>query len=437
MKVNVEEVAPCRKKLDVELTTEEVNEVFEKSFGDVVRYAQLPGFRKGHVPKKMLERKFGDSIKEEAKNQLFQKGFLGALKEKNLSPLGDPDMDFNTLKAEKGKPFTFSAEVDVRPEFELADYKGIKLVEKTEAVTDEEISGRLEMLRMRFADHVEKEGEAEKENLVEGNVTFTIDGEEIFKDQERAIKVTGTTMFGLEIGDLEKHFKGTKKGDQKEIKFVTPDTYPKEELRGKDAIVVMDVTKILEEKLPELDDEFAKRIGIDNMEALSSQIKESIEMERKNAAKQETEKQLIDALIEANKFSLPEGLVERQANANMQQNQMRMMMMGMAQENIEQSQDERMEESRKLADEQIRRMIIFDAIGEKENITVSEADFNMHIARLAQAYNRSPEKMLREIQQQNGMYSVQHEIRDIKITQFLLENAEVTEEKTEAKSADK
>ncbi|MHC4874069.1 MAG: trigger factor [Planctomycetota bacterium] len=423
MKVNIEEVAPCRKKLSVELSAEEVDKAFGDSFTEVVRYAQLPGFRKGHVPKKILERKFGESIKEEVRNRLFQKGFYEGLKEEELSPLGDPDIKIEDINPEKGKELSFTTEVDVRPKFELADYKGIKLTQVTEKVSDGVINERLDLLKARFADYTDKEGAAEKGNLVEGNVTLTIDGEEIFKDQERALRIEGTTLLGIEVGDLEKHLNGTVKGDNKEIKFVTPDSYPREELRGKDAVAVIDVTKVLEEKMPELDDEFAKRLGMESVEALSGQIKESIEMERKNAARQKTEEELIDALVEANKFDLPEGLVSRQAEANFQQSQMQMMMGGNQPD--ESAQKDLKEKCEKDADRQIRRMIIFDSIGDKEEIKITDSDFNMHISRLSQAYQTTPEKLLRNIKQQDGMLSVQHEIKDIKITQFLMENAEI------------
>ncbi len=432
MKVNIEEIAPCRKKITVELSVEEVNKSFADSFANVVKYAQLPGFRQGHVPKKILERKFADSIKDEVKGNLFQKGFYEGLKENDLTPFGEPDIKVEDLNPEKGKEFSFTTEVDVRPQFELAEYKSIKLTEEVEEVSDEVLNERMELLQARFANYDEKEGEAKKNDLVEGNVTVVIGEEEIFKDQERALRVEGTTLLGIEIGDLEKHFVGTKKGDVKEIKFVAADDYPKEELRGKDGVATINVTKILEEKIPALDDDFAKKIGMDSIEKLSSTIKESIEAEKKNAARQKTEESLMDALIEANPFDLPEGLVTSQAEANFQQQQMQMMMSGMNPESLKLSKEELQEQSKKDADRQIRKMIIFDQISEKEEITITDADFNMHIAQLSQAYKTTPEKLLRNIKQQNGLGSIQHEIVDIKTTKLLLESADITEVKIKA-----
>jgi trigger factor len=436
MDVEIQEVAPCRKQLTVELAAGEVDEIFENTLNELTQMAQLPGFRKGRVPRRVLERRFGDEIVEDVKSKAFQKGFSEALKENELSPLGEPDIDLDTLEPARGTALKFTTEIDVRPQFELKDYTGLPLEEDVETVTEAQIDERLEGLRERFADQKEVDRPAQAGDLVEGDVTVTAGDETLFDDEERAVRIEGTEFLGYEVGDLEAILGGVTPQTEKTYNFEIPQTHPNESLQGQTATAIFRVKKVLEAELPELDDAFAGRIGMASLENLRDQIKQSMENDRRNAAREDLERQAVDKLIEANPFDLPEGAVQRLAEANLENVKQRLQYFGLPEDQIEERAASMAEESRAEAERTVRRTILFDAIAEKEEIAVTERDFHQHLNMLAGAYNTTPSQILRQVQERDGMGSMQAEIRDIKVTQFLIDNASIqrgeSEESTEA-----
>lgn len=435
MNIEITEVAPCRKRMQVELDVPEVDEAFETAFAEVKQAAQVPGFRKGHVPRKLLERRFGKMIEEDVRAKLFQKGFLAALKQEDLSPLGEPDIKLDELTAERGTAFNFSTEVDVRPVFELAPYEGLELEEAVEPVTDAEVDERLEALQQNFADHVPIDEPAAENHLIEGHVVLRAGGEEIFNEEERALRLEGTKLFGIEVGDLMEKLGGVVVGDERTLNFTLPEEYPREDLRGKDAEMSIKVGKVLRTELPLLDDAFAARVGLPDLESLREQLRLSMTEERRRQAREQTEEQLVDKLIEANPFDIPAGLVARQAENNLKQAKLRLAYMGTGPDDVQAREEELKAESQEQAERMIRRMIILDAIAETQELRVDESDIQAHLMRLSQAYRTSPEQMLKEIQDRDGMAAMEHEIRDIKVVEFLIEAAKITNPAAPAEAA--
>jgi trigger factor len=347
--------------------------------------------------------------------------------------MGEPDLDPESLEVHRDDAFRFTTEVDVRPEFELAAYKNLVLHESIEPVTDEEVESRLEALRENFADQTPADGPAAAGHLVEGTVVLTCGDEELVNQEGRAVRLEGSSFFGYEVGDLVEHLGGATPGETREIPFTIPEEHPREDLRGQPATIRLSVEKVLASQLPEVDDAFAGRLGMQSVDQLRQQIKESIESDRRTSAREETERELIDKLIEANPFDLPEQVLEHLTQSSLERSKAQMQYMGRTPEEIEAATEELTESSRQEAERTVRRMIILDAIAEKEEITVTEADFQQHLQMLSQAYRTPPADLLKNIEQRGGLASMENEIRDIKVTQLLLDEAEI---QAEAPSAD-
>ncbi|MFW5856469.1 MAG: trigger factor [Planctomycetota bacterium] len=426
MNATIEDVAPCRKRLRVELDANEVNETFDLAMSEVSNVAQLPGFRKGRVPRRVLERRFGEAIVDDVKARLFEKGFQDAMKENELAPMGAPDIDIEKLEAARDSAFAFDVEVDVRPQFELGEVKGLKLTEELAAPTDAEVDEKLEELKYRFAEHKDVDGPAEAGDIVEGAIAFTVDGEEAASFDERAFRLEGDTLVGYKVGDLVEAFAGAAAGDEKTLSFTVDDEHVIEDQRGKPGEVRVTVGRVLRTAYPEIDDAFAGRVGMESLEALRDQIRQSIEGDRRNEARQKMEEQAVDLLVEQHPFDLPAAAVERLAKDNLESTRRRMQMYGMPEEQIAEQMAEQEAQSQEQAERSIRRYILFDAIAEREEIRVTEQDFQRHLTMLANAYRTTPAQLVKDIQRRDGMEQMEHEIRDIKVTQFLLDNAEIT-----------
>lgn len=428
MNVDIQEQAPCRKKISVNLSGAEVTTAYEEAFQGLAANVQLPGYRRGHVPRKMLERKFSAQIQDEVRSKLISDSLSNAFQENKLTPLGDPKIDLGDAKPEKGQDFTFSAEVDVRPVFDLSEYKGLKLVEKTAPVEESDIDGRLSMLRERFAEEKPSTAPVAGGDVVYSEVAFMVDGEEIVKQENQALRIEGSAIFGIEVGDLAGQLGGLNHGDHKSVSFTVPEAYPRQDLRGKAGTFEITVKDIRNRVMPELDEAFAQRVGMESMEKLRDQLKQSIEMERKNAARGDLEQQLAEQLIAANSFDLPEGLIKSQAEHAFRSTLQRLGQMGASQEYLKEQEATLRASSVIDAEKSLRRTIIYQEIANKEEIEVTPQDIQEHLSRLAMYYGTTLENMFKEIQRRNGLPSIQAEIADMKITQLLIDAAEITHE---------
>lgn len=428
MKVEVTDVAPCRKKLSVEVPAEKVDEVYEETYSFLQSNVQVKGFRKGHAPKRVLQRKFKDEVSKDVRGKLFQQSYEEALKENDLSPMGDPDLDVETLTAEPGQSFSFETEVDVRPKFDLPEYKGLKLTETVEVISDESVDEQLKNMRHSFAQHESVEDKSQADDMLEVDVVAMVEEEELLNEKAQRVRIDGERLFGIECKDLVEKLTGLAKGDETALELALPDDFYKEEMRGKTTKIQLTVTDVLRAELPEMDDAFAKNLGMDSMDKLRDTIRRNIRTEREREARQTLEQDAAGELIDACSFDLPEEFMKRQTEAALIRSKMQMARMGATKEYMDEQAEEIEKSSKEETERTVRRTIIFDAIADKEEIEVSEEEIWGQIQMLARSYNITPEKMLKRVQDNNGLMAIASELRDIKVTKVILDAAEITRE---------
>jgi trigger factor len=262
--------------LTVEVPTEEVNAGLDKAFKKVVKEINVPGFRKGKMPRQMFEQRFGaESLYQDALDFILPDAYANAVEEAGLNPVDRPEIDIVTL--EKGQPLVFTAKVTVKPEVQLGEYKGLEVSQPATDVTDEEIENQLKENQERFAELAVKEDEA----IVEGD-TAVIDFEG-FVDGE-AFEGGKGESYSLEIGSnsfipgFEEQLVGAKAGEEKDVEVTFPEEYHAAELAGKAATFKVKVNEVKSKELPELNDEFAKEIDpeVESLEALRTKMKETL-----------------------------------------------------------------------------------------------------------------------------------------------------------------
>jgi trigger factor len=227
---------------------------------------------------------------------------------------------------------------------------------------------------------------------------------------------------------MVKQLSGLAAGGEKKITIKLPDDFHDEALRGKDAKIELKVTQVLRAELPEIDEDFAKRLGMDSVETLRKQIGSNIEQERKQGARQQVEQDSVDQLIAACTFDLPEEFMKRQTEAAIMRSTYQLAQMGVTKDFLEERRDEMEKSSREETERSVRRSVIFDAIADKEELDITEAEFQAHIENLSRAYQTTPAKILKRIQDNDGLAAMASEIRDIKVTKLILDSAEITSE---------
>jgi trigger factor len=409
--------------LTVEVSVEKVNEGLDAAFKKVVQKVNVPGFRKGKMPRAMFEKRFGvESLYQDALDILLPEAYSNAVEEAGIEPIDRPDIDIEQM--EKGKELVFKATVTVKPEVKLGDYKGLEVEAYNTEVTEEDVNKELEALQTRHAELVVKE-----EGAAENGDTVVIDFEG-FVDGE-AFDGGKSDNYSLELGSgsfipgFEEQLVGTSAGESKDVEVTFPEEYHAAELAGKPAVFKVTVHEIKGKELPVLDDEFAKDVD-EEVETLD-QLKEKIQNRLKDQKEHEAEHHVRDTVVEqaaANaEVDIPEVMIETEINRMMQEFEQRLQMQGM---NLElyfqfsgQDQNALRGQMKEEAEKRVRVNLTLEAIAKAENIEVTEEDVNAELEKMAQMYNMTAENIKNAL---GGTEGITSDLKLQKAVEFLVEN---------------
>lgn len=430
MSVQVENLEKNMAKLTVEVPAEELEKAVQAAYMKQKSKISLPGFRKGKVPRHMVEKMYGPEIfYEEAVNIILSKEYPKAAEESELEIVSRPTIDVEQL--EKGKSFIFTAEVAVKPGVTLGKYLGVSVKKAEVAVSEEEVTAEIEKERESNARMVTVEGRA-----IEDGDTAVIDYEgftdgEAFEGGkgENHSLVIGSHSF---IDTFEEQLIGKNTGDQVTVNVTFPEDYHAPELAGKPAMFQVKINEIKAKELPELDDEFAQDVS--EFDTLA-EYKESVEkklVERKEAeVKRERENEIIEKIIEDSQMEIPDAMVETQTENMMDDFANRLAQQGMSMEQYMQftgmTKEKLMEQMKPDALKRIQSGLILEAIAEAEKIEVSEEDVEAEIGKMAEMYGMEVDK-LKELFPESEWENMKKDLAIQKAVDLIVEKAEEQEE---------
>lgn len=373
----------------VELPSEKLEEAIQKAYLKNKSRFSLPGFRKGHVPRKILEMNYGVEIFfEDAVNMLLPDAYEEAVEELELEPVAQPEVDVDEL--EKGSPVKFKFEVDVRPEVELGDYSNLEAEVNKYEVTDEDISRVIDRERDQNSRIISVEDRAVKDgDIVNIDFVGKLDGEEFpGGDAEGYELVIGSGAF---IPGFEEQIIGKEIGQEFDVDVVFPEEYHDESLAGKNVIFEVKLNSIQEKELPELDDEFVKDISeFDTLEEYKNNVKIDLEEELKKQAEVEKENKAVEALMEVMKVDIPESMIDMEVDREYQNFLYRVQGMGLTLDQyfaIANSDEEKTrEELRPASEKKVKGELALDEFIVKENIEATDEEIDKEISELAKQY---------------------------------------------------
>jgi trigger factor len=423
-----EKIDDNKVKLDIEVAAPEVDTALARAYRIIVKKVNLPGFRKGKVPRRILESRFGPEIlHEEALEILVPPAYRQAIEEAELEPIDQPQFDLESL--EEGKPLLFSATVEVLPPVELGEYKGVEIEQQEIEITGTQVDQYLQSMREQQARLVPREeGPAEKGDLVQIDFKGFIDGEPFPEGEAENYSLElGSNTF---IPGFEEQLEGAVIDEQREVKVKFPDDYRKENLAGKDALFQVTVKQIRQKQLPDLDDDFAKEVSEkDTLEELKAEVKERLEKTARNQAKAKLEEELIQKITENSKVEAPDTLVNRQIDHMLHDMEQYLRYQGLTLEKFAELSGKTLEELRAdKRDEAIKRTranLVLDAVIKKEGITVEESEVDERIAQIAASYNDDPARVKELFEKQGRLSSLREEIRIRKAIDLLVREAVV------------
>ena len=427
--VTIEDVGPCKKHLTIIVPQAEVQAKINENYERLKDAAVVDGFRKGHVPRKLLERRFGEEVLEEVKQAFLSESSENALEENNLKALGTPS--FDNVEFDPTKDFVFEITLEVEPEFELTEYKGISLQRKANEVSDDEIARGLENMRMQRAtlELQPHDTAVAAHDQIVCDWELTSEDESVASEKDDQVLVQGKRWGGVELEqEIADMLAGAVFEDKRQAKGTVLESYPIEKWRGKDCLLSLTVKEIRRPVLPELNEEFAASMDFDSMAELTAYARRSIQQSKERSNALDLEKQLFDHLLATMPFDLPEGVLKAQARNIMVRHQYRLRMRGMPQDEIDQHLEEMRDASEEAAERNLKVHFILTKIAEKEKIFVTENDVQNRIASMANQYRLSVPKMQRQIEQDGSMAELRGGMREDKTIELLLKNAEITDD---------
>ncbi|AWI13034.1 trigger factor [Caldifermentibacillus hisashii] len=416
-------------KLTVEVDAETFNKALDQAFKKVQKQLNVPGFRKGRVPRQIFEQRFGvESLYQDALDIVLPDAYSNAIDETGIEPVDQPEIDIEQIG--KGQSLIFTADVTVKPEVKLGEYKGLEVPKVNTEVTDEDVEAELKELQKRHAELVVKEDEpAEQGDTVVIDFEGFVDGEafEGGKAENHSLEI-GSDSF---IPGFEEQLVGVKAGDEKEIQVTFPEEYHAEELAGKPAVFKVKVHEVKQLVLPELDDDFAVDVDdeVETLDALKEKIKNRLKDEKEHAAKHEVENAVIEKAAENAEIDIPEVMIDNEVERMVKEFDQRLQQQGL---NLElysqfsgQDIDSLKETMREDAEKRVRVNLTLEAIVKAENIDVTEEEVEKELQNMAEMYNMPVE----QIQQILGSTAgIKEELKFNKAVQLLVDNSKTVEE---------
>ena len=412
-------------KLVIEASAEEFEAGLNAAYNKNKNKISVPGFRKGKAPRKMIEQLYGSQIFfEDAANEIIPDAYADAAKESGLDIVSQPKVSIEQLEA--GKPFIFAAEVAVRPEVELGEYKGVEVTKADAEVTDADVEEELKKVQDQNSRTVSVEDRAVKD----GDMTVIdfegfIDGEAFEGGKGENYPLTiGSHSF---IDTFEEQMIGMNIGEEKELNVTFPEDYHAENLKGKPATFKVTVKEIKEKQLPELDDDFAQDVSdFDTLAEYKDDLKKKIAERKESEAKAKKESEAIEKVVEAAKMDIPQAMIDTQVNRMLEDFAMRLQQQGLSVEQYFQytgmTADKIMEEMKPEAVKRIKNSLVLEAVAKAENIEVSEEEFEAELQKMADMYKMEIEK-IKEFMQDAEAKQMKDEIAIQKAVELIVSSA--------------
>jgi trigger factor len=422
MKVAVEAMDGCKRRLAVEAPSDVVQQEWEKAYGRVQKQARLPGFRKGHVPRSLVKIHFADEVRREVAEHLIPDVYRKAVTEAQLQPVDEPELQ--DLKLEEGAPLSFVAVVEVRPEIALGDYKGVEVEHAAPPIGDEQVNEALDHMREQQAQFRAVERAAASGDLVIVDYTLAPEG----NDATSANGYQFIVGSGAVLPEIDEAVAGMQTGDERHVALRFADDHRMESLRGKGGTADVKLVEVKEKLLPDLDDDFAKALGGDlqTFDAVRAAVRTQLEARREAEDRRGLEDKVVAAVLSRHDFSVPDAMVMRHIAHQVEHARERMRRQGVDPDKLPWDYGKLIPELRPESEKAVKRALLLEAIAEREGINPEDAEVDTEIERFALAAQRPAPAVRRMMEKSGDLDSLRGGLREKKTLDFLIQHAKVS-----------
>jgi trigger factor len=433
-KVNITDAGPCLKKVSIEIPAETVQEQLGTSIDTLLVEAALPGFRKGHAPRRLVEKKFGSTVRREAKNQLVAQAFQKAVEDAKLRVVGDATSEtLNSIELVEGKPLAFEIEVEVVPEFDLPDLDGVAIKKPALSVADDMVDAEVKKLLLNEG-RLEPKEKVGPGDYLTGHATMTVEGEPkpVLDIQDAVIQVPAADsggkgmILGVVVEDFAKQLGTPAIGQKATIKTTGPENHENETIRGK-ALVITFQPKRADEIVPATIDEVAQRYGMESADQVKDAVRQRLEQRAQIEQQSAMRSQVARHLLDHTKMELPKRLTASQAARNLERNRLELLYRGVDAQKIEEKIAELRAASAASAASELKLFFVLDRAAEKLDVKITDAELNGRIAQIALSRGERPEKLRQDLINRNQIGTVYQQIREHKTMDAIIAKAKIDE----------
>jgi trigger factor len=415
--VKIDSPSACERHVTVTVSREDVDRYLDAAYSEMMATATVPGFRVGRAPRKLVESRFKDEIGEKIKGSLLMDSLSQISEEQSFTAISEPELKLDAIEVPDDGPMVFEFDIEVRPEFDLPKWQGLKIERPMREFTDADVADNLEQMLARYGQLVPFEGAAEAGDYVTTNIRVTYDGKEIGREEERVVRLRPTLSFlDGRLEGFAKLLAGAKAGDKKAGQVELTQDAPNEELRGKKVDVEFEILDVKKLKLPELTADFLQEMGgfesEDKLrEAIRANLQRQLEYEQQRKARQ----QITAELLKKADWELPPGLLKRQSVRELERAVMELRRANFSEAEIRARQNELRQNSAGSTARALKEHFILERIAEEEKIEAEEGDFEKEIFLIAMQSGESPRRVRAQIEKRGLMDVLQNQIVERKV----------------------
>jgi trigger factor len=413
----------------VEIASDKVEETFNVVAGQFQREARLPGFRPGKAPKEMVAKRFEADIQDEVKRKLISDSFKAAVAENKLSIVGQPEIE--EIQFTRGQPLQFAANLEIAPEFELPDYKGLAASRETATVTPEDVERALHALTERHAEFQTVQREVKEGDVAVVNYTGACDGKPITETAPTAKGLTEKKAFWINVDKTSfipgfgDQLIGMKAGDKRTITVDFPADFVVPQLAGKKGVYEVELVEAREKKLPGIDEELAKSYGAESLEKLREGVRADLQNELNLKQSRSIRNQVVQNLLNQIQCELPESIVEDETRSIVYSIVNEQQQRGVLKDAIDAQKDQIYGTANTAAKQRVKASFVFNRIAEKEGIRVEQMEAGLRLQELATQYKMPVDKLVKDLEKSGRLSDVYHQILSEKVVDLLVQYARV------------
>ncbi|WP_146509934.1 trigger factor [Thalassoglobus neptunius] len=423
--VSIDDVGPCKKHVRVSVPRDSIDEAFSEVVDEYSEKAEVPGFRVGNVPSSLVARRFKTEIADQVKQRVLMASLEQLGEESDLDPINEPNLDLESIVIPEEGDFEYEFDVEVRPEFELPTYKGLKIDRPTRETTDEEVNAYLDQFLDQYGKLVPVDAPAEDGDFVTANITVEHDGKPLAHIEDISIRVRPKLRFqDAELDGFNEIIAGVSAGESREADLTVSMEADSIGMRGETVHAKFDVLDVKRMETPTLDEEFLERIGVESEEDLRSQIHGMLDRQVKYEQRQAIRRQVLEKITESADWELPEDLVTKQVDNALKREILEMQQAGFTSREILARENDLRQRSLSMTRQNLKEHFVLDRIAEIENIDVTEEDLEVEILSMAMQRGENPRRIRAKMIKNGSIENLQAQIRERKAVDIVFDSAE-------------